>query len=88
MKTVDSNLSDRATLERGINLATSELNALRYRENPMFVVARTAANRISVSVHADDNFMFTLVCALVEKICKDNKMEPARLCVHILENMD
>lgn len=88
MKTVDSNLSDRAVLERGIDLATSELNALRYRENPMFVVARTSASRISVSVHADDNFMFTLVCALVEKICKDNGIKPARLCVHILENMD
>lgn len=85
---VDSNLTRQAALEKQINLATSELNALRYRDNPQFVVARNVGDRLSVSVHADDNFMFTLICALADKICKDNGMEPARLCVQLMDAMN
>lgn len=72
------------TLDRVIR----DLGTLRYRENPEFVVARTINDKLAVSVHADDNFMFTLVVALAEKICKDTDTHPARFCVTLMENMD
>ena len=76
------------SLDKTLNRVVRDLDSLRYRENPEFVVARNINDKLAVSVHADDNFMFTLVVALAEKICKDTDTHPARFCVTLMENMD
>lgn len=76
------------SFDKTLDRAIRDLSSLRYRENPEFVVARNINDKLAVSVHADDNFMFTLVVALAEKICKDTDTHPARFCVTLMENMD
>lgn len=73
--------------DKTLNRVIRDLGTLRYRENPEFVVARTINDKLAVSVHADDNFMFTLVVALAEKICKDSDTHPARFCVTLMETL-
>ena len=80
--------ADHENVDKTLDRVIRDLGSLRYRDNPEFVVARSINDKLAVSVHADDNFMFTLVVALVEKICKDTNTHPARLCVDIMQNMD
>lgn len=75
------------SLDKTLDRAIRDLGSLRYRENPEFVVARSINDKLAVSVHADNNFMYTLVVALAEKICKDTDTHPARFCVTLMETM-
>ena len=79
---------DHENVDKTLDRVIRDLGSLRYRENHEFVVARNINDKLAVSVHADDNFMFTLVVALAEKICKDTDTHPARFCVTLMENMD
>ena len=52
-----------------------------------YVNATGENGNVHLSIHAGNNFMYTLVVVLAEKICKDQGIHPARFSVMLLEDI-
>lgn len=83
----DYNLNDRSLFEKALANALYGLKATRFQDEPAFVCARTMNGHLACTTHADNDFMFTLIVALSEKVCSNTDTNPTHFCLMLLEQL-